>query len=189
MSKVELVQVKSYPGNYEIARKLNKQFCAEYEHECKTKTMTRKQAIAVAKSDIEAGNLFWILVDGKRAGYCLTAIANTENNRYLDTRYIIPKFQGQGIGGKVLELCEQVANVTMARLKLSTAFKHYDYWKKRGYGAVSICGYTDLHFAPEVEHKVEDPHVWLIHDRHPHQEDYPRIDNLEAFQNAVKEAA
>jgi|TARA_B100000035_G_C20779000_1_gene456057 GNAT superfamily N-acetyltransferase len=86
----------------------NKQFSKEYEGNTKSQGLSSKERIATGLKDIKDGVAFFIKVDGKKVGMVISPWITDEDgnilSRFLDTRWIEPKYRGLGIGSKVMKI-------------------------------------------------------------------------------------
>lgn len=177
---ISLKQVPNYPGNHEIIRKMVKEFHNEYEFNCKTMGMPRKEHLRYIKEDVDAGYMFFIMLGNKRIGYVLAPEANVRkagefsDTRYIDTRFVQSKYQGLGYGTKVLDLAVKELNVTCVRLKMSTLMKTKAWWIKHGFEAFALCGLTDSGFQYELKNKDPNPHCFVYNNN------YVDLDKLKA---------
>ena len=175
--KVEIKSIFDSQANADILRKLSKQFVESYvdpdnNYSCKSTNLTRKQHLQVCSEDIKAGSAFWIMVDGKRAGYVLAPGGHMVTNpndelRYLDTRFILPEYQGKGIGSIVLDLLIKYYNVTLTCLHWDQVKKYQNYYVAKGFEIATMRGVFDEHFYPELLEKQKNPHMFVIHKNDP----------------------
>lgn len=173
---ISLQKVKSFPANWEIYRKMGREFGKDYDGECRSRQLNRKQMLAAAKKDCDTGSVFWILLDNRRIGYALAPHAPGDQI-YLDTRYIEKKYRGQGIGTRVVELLKRdhkchSARITMSRLETARIL---DSWTAMGFNTAIICGWLDPYFRYEIDNKVDDPHFFILTD------EYYRLDDLKSL--------
>ena len=165
--QITIQSVFNSEANANTLRLMNKKFNETYKYTCKTQSMSRKEALATVKTDIANGYVFWICADNKKIGYVLAPPCGMDNEtviaRYLDTRFILPEYQGKGIGSKVLDILINEMDVVETCLHLDQAQSHRQYYIDKGFVAMIYRFQTDPAFDYEWKHKEENPHVFLIH--------------------------
>jgi len=195
--QITIQPVFNSEANANTLRLMNKKFNETYKYSCKTQSMGRKEALATVKIDIANGYIFFICADNKKIGYVLAPPTGKDGvmvARYLDTRFILPEYQGKGIGSKVLDILINEMDVVETCLHLDQAESHRQYYIDKGFVAMIFRFQTDPAFDYEMHHKVENPHVFLIH------KDYKLLDAMKTeipyidlitgeYINPLKEAA
>jgi len=173
--KITIQPVFNSEANANTLRLMNKKFNETYKYTCKTQSMSRKEALATVKIDIANGYVFFICADNKKIGYVLAPPTGKDGvvmGRYLDTRFILPEYQGKGIGSRVLDILINQMDVIETCLHLDQAQSHRQYYIDKGFVAMIYRFQTDPAFDYEWQHKEENPHVFLIH------KDYKEIDAM-----------
>jgi L-amino acid N-acyltransferase YncA len=184
-------------ANADKLRLMNKKFNETYKYTCKTQSMSRKEALATVKTDIVNGFVFFICADNKKIGYVLAPPCGRNGvmvARYLDTRFILPEYQGKGIGSKVLDILINEMQVVQTCLHLDQAESHRQYYIERGFKVMVHRGVLDKHFRYELENKEENPHVFLVHKNYElldlMKKEIPYVDIITGeYINPLKEAA
>ena len=164
--KITIQPVFNSEANANTLRLMNKKFNETYKYTCKTQSMSRKEALATVKIDIANGYVFWICADNKKIGYVLAPPTGKDDvvmGRYLDTRFILPEYQGKGIGSKVLDILINEMQVVETCLHLDQAQSHRQYYIDKGFVALIYRFQVDPAFDYEREHKEKNPHVFLVH--------------------------
>ncbi len=130
--EITIQPVFNSDANANTLRLMNKKFNETYKYTCKTQGMSRKEALATVKIDITNGFIFWICADNKKIGYVLAPPCGKDNEtitaRYLDTRFILPQYQGNGIGSKVLDILINEMQVVQTCLHLDQVKSHRQYY-------------------------------------------------------------
>jgi GNAT superfamily N-acetyltransferase len=170
---IEIQLVKNFPANAEIFRKMIKDFGKDYDGDHTMQFLSRKEALAVAKNDIELESVFWIMLDGRRIGFAQApTYKDSDGNvisRCLDTRYILPAYRRQGIGTQVVRILQQQHNCQQARILSSKLVKPsvYNSWVDLGFTWAIPCGLIDRHFEDEVRYRADDCHFFVCTDLAP----------------------
>lgn len=83
------------------------------------------------KADIEAGIVFVIDIDETAVGTVTVKVP--EINRL----FVLPQYQGQGYGGKLLKFSEQIIAKKSEKIELCSSFPAKEIYLKRGYKEIS----------------------------------------------------
>jgi GNAT superfamily N-acetyltransferase len=176
--KVEIKSIFDSQANADTLRKMSKLFAEGYvdpdnNYSCKIQNLNSKQHRELCSEDIKNGNAFWIMVDDKKAGYVLApeGHVNTTNPndklRYLDTRFLLPEYQGKGIGSIVLDQLIKYHNVTFTCLHYDQVMEYQNYYASKGFELATVRAVFDPNFMPELLMKQKNPHMFLIHKSDP----------------------
>jgi len=195
--QITIQPVFNSEANADTLRLMNKKFNETYKYACKTQSMSRKEALATVKTDIANGYIFFICADNKKIGYVLAPPTGKDGvmvARYLDTRFILPEYQGKGIGSKVLDILINEMNVVETCLHFDQIESYSKYYIDRGFKVMIHRGVVDEQFHYELKNAVKNPHVMLVHKNYKlldlMKKEIPYIDLItDEYINPLKETA
>ena len=159
-------------ANAKIFSKMNKRFGSEYIGRAKSVGKTNKQLLKLAMKDIKDEVTLWIKLDGKKIGMVISpwitdSVSGDVKGRFLDTRWIKPKYRGRGIGTEVMKILIDQYDIAGTNLIGSTLFNE-SVMKSlidNGFDYVVPKWSVDQYYAPEEamynEGMMDEIHWWV----------------------------
>ncbi len=159
-------------ANAKIFSKMNKRFGSEYIGRAKSQGKTNKELLKLAMTDLKDEITLWIKLDGKKIGMVISpwitdSVSGEVEGRFLDTRWIKPKYRGRGIGTEVMKILIDQYDIAGTNLIGSTLFNE-SVMKSlidNGFGYVVPKWCIDSHYAPEEamynEGMINEIHWWV----------------------------
>ena len=174
MTKLDLAleSAVAYPAWARLYARMFKQFEREYKGSLRAREFTTKQREQLSLQDLRQDYVRWITLNGRKIGYALCPTqTDQEGNivgRYLDTRWIEPKYRGRGIGGSVLKLLLDTQDINSVKINTLHLEQTDQWWCERGFRRAVPAWCIDSNFEPEktMENR-EYMHWYLLHDTSP----------------------
>ncbi|MDR0833614.1 MAG: GNAT family N-acetyltransferase [Candidatus Symbiothrix sp.] len=80
--------------------------------------------------DLNKGNIFLLALDGLYVG------TGTKNENCMSRIYILPEYQGKGLGSMLMDFLEEQISLESDVVYIESSYPAYDIYTKRGYASV-----------------------------------------------------